>query len=138
VARLAAAIQAAPQPSDEAFDLYSAASKAEREARTAVDSVGALILAEDGEAALAGRPRPKRCFFDPEHRGATTTTRWRLGDEEAEVPACGRCAEALRDGRAPDALGDRGEPYFKRDSVWARTGFGAIDDELAARVLAGR
>ncbi|MEA2155812.1 MAG: hypothetical protein QOE11_1952 [Solirubrobacteraceae bacterium] len=138
VARLAAAIAAAQQPVDAAFDLYAAASKADREARSPIDSVGALVLAQDGEDALAGRPRRRRCFFDPGHRGQTAPTRWRRGDEEAEVPACPRCTDALRSGRAPDTLGDRGRPYYERDTVWGRTGLGAIDDDLAAKVLAGR
>jgi hypothetical protein len=136
--RLAATIAAAERPSDQAFDLYSAASKAQREARTPVDSVGALVLAQDAAAVLAGRPIPRRCFFDPGHRGATTHTRWRLERAEAEVPACPRCVRTLRAGRVPDVLGDRGTPYYERDTVWARTGFGSIDDELAAKVLAGR
>jgi hypothetical protein len=136
--RVAATIAAAEHPADEAFDLYSAASKAQQEARTPVDSVGVLVLAHDAAAVLAGGPRPRRCFFDPSHPGETTPTRWRLGREEAEVPACPRCVRALHAGRAPDALGDRGRPYYERDTVWARTGFGAIDDELAAKVLAGR
>jgi hypothetical protein len=136
--RLAARIAAAEHPSDEAFELYNAAAKADHDARNPIDHVGVLVLAEDGEAALGGKPRRRRCFFDPAHGGPTHPTRWRLGGEEAEVPACARCAEALREDRAPDALGDRGTPYYERDSVWARTGFGAIDDELAAKVLAGR
>ena len=136
--RLAAAIAAAQAPSEEAFELYSAAAKAGREARTAVDHLGALLLARDGQAAVSAEPRPRRCFFDPRHRGAITATRWRLGREETEVPACRRCARRLRAGRVPDTLGDRGKPYYEHDTVWARTGFGAIDDEVAAKVLAGR
>lgn len=138
VADLAAAIAAAAAPSDAAFELYSAATKAAREAQTAVDHVGALLLALDGEDAVAGRAPPRRCFFDPDHPGPTAGTRWRLGREESEVPACSRCVRALGDGRMPDTLGDRGRPYFEGDTVWARTGFGAIDDELPAKVLSGR
>ncbi len=138
VARLAAAIAAAPQPSDEVFELYSASSKADREARSPIDRVGALLLAVDGETVLAGRRPRRRCFFDPGHKGVVSDTRWRLGAEETEVPACRRCVRRLKAERMPDTLGDRGVPYYERDSVWARTGFGAIDDELAARVLSGR
>ncbi len=138
VARLAASITAARQPPDLAFELYSAASKADREASTPIDHVGALVLAEDGAAVLAGRPRPERCFFDPGHGGATTQTRWRQGVAEAEVPACKRCAEALRADRAPDALADRGRPYYERNTIWGRTGLGSIDEKLAEHVLAGR
>ena len=138
VAQLAAAIAAAGEPSEETFTLYSAASKAEREARTPVDHMGALLLAQDGAAAVAGRDRRQRCFFDPGHRGPTSDTRWRLGREETEVPACERCVQALRCGLMPDTLGDRGKPYFERDTVWGRTGFGTIDDDIAAKVLSGR
>jgi len=138
VARLSAAIAAAQQPSDEVFELYSAASKADREARSPVDHLGALLLARAGETLLAGRRPRRRCFFDPLHDGTTRDTRWRLGSEETEVPACNRCVRRLKAERMPDTLGDDGKPYFERDSVWARTGFGAIDDELAARVLSGR
>jgi hypothetical protein len=138
IERLSAAIAAAAEPSDEVFELYSAASKADREARSPLDHLGALLLAEDAAALLAGRARPRRCFFDPGHGVTSRDTRWRLGSEETEVPACNRCVRRLKAKRMPDALGDRGKPYYERDSVWARTGFGAIDDELAARVLSGR
>jgi len=114
VAQLAAAIAAAREPCDQAFELYSAAAKADREARTPIDHVGALLLARDGLAAVGGRTLPRRCFFDPGHGGATSDTRWRHGSEEAEVPACGRCAGALATGRAPDTLSDRGRPYYER------------------------
>jgi hypothetical protein len=135
---LASAIAAAPQPSDEAFELYSAAAKADREARTPVDHYGALLLTRDAKAALRGRARPRRCFFDPGHDGPTDDTRWRLGQREAEVPACAGCVRALAADRTPDTLGDRGRPYYERDTIWARTGFGSIDDELAAKLLSGR
>jgi hypothetical protein len=138
VAQLSAAIDAAQQPPDEAFELYSAASKAESEARTPVDHVGALVLAQKGAATVAGDVPRRRCFFDPDHRGKVTLTRWRLGHKEAEVPACPRCVRRLRAGRAPDSLGDDGKPYFERDTVWGRTGFGTVDDDLAATVLSGR
>ena len=137
VTRLAAAIEAAEQPADAVFDLYAAASKAAGEAQTPIDSAGALVLAQDGVAELEGRRR-RRCFFDPGHSGPTEPTRWRLGGDEAEVPACERCVRALEAGRAPEVLGDRGRPYYERDTVWARTGFGAVDDDLAAIVLSGR
>jgi hypothetical protein len=138
LARLATAIAAAEQPSDAVFELYSAASKADREARSTIDHMGALQLAQDAAALLEGREPRRRCFFDPRHRRAVTETRWRLGNEESEVPACRRCERALRAGHMPDTLGDRGKPYFERDSVWARTGFGTIDHDVAARVLSGR
>ena len=96
------------------------------------------MLARDVEAVLAGREPRRRCFFDPEHAAPTRPTRWRLGGDEAEVPACERCERALRGAVGPTCSADRGSPYYERDTVWARTGFGAIDDELAAKVLAGR
>lgn len=134
--RLSGALAAAGSPPPAAFDLYAAASKALEDERRPVDLVAAVALARSGDAALAGRPTAP-CFFDPRHGTGTERTRWRLGREEAVLPACRACAKAVRRGRAPAALQDRGRPYFEQDTLWARTGFGAVDDALPARVLAG-
>jgi hypothetical protein len=53
------------------------------------------------------------------------------------VPVCERCIEALSTGIAPDALLDDGRPYLERDTVWSRTGYGALDDDLLPRVVRG-
>jgi hypothetical protein len=136
LARLSSAIEGAPEPPAAALDAYAAASKLLDDEHPAIDDVAAMVLVRAGFAALEGRdPRP--CFFNPLHGGRRRPTRWRLRDEDVIIPACARCGRALRRGRQPESLGDRGEPYWRRDTIWARTGFGAIDDELADRILRG-
>ena len=136
LAELSASLAAAKQPPDAAFDAYAAASKLLEDEPRAIELLGALELARAGRAALCGRPR-RPCFFDPRHGAGTNETRWQLGSEETDIPACRACARAIEQDRAPLALLDDGRPYFERDTLWARTGFGAIADDLARRVLAG-
>lgn len=111
------------------------------------DLIGAQVIARAGSRDLTrgtrGRGSALRtCFFDPRHPEATTDARWRLGDGEVEVPCCAGCAAAvLHDGtpahvRLTDRRGSR--PYWERDDVWARTGFGAVSDDLARDVLVDR
>lgn len=111
------------------------------------DVLGAQVLARAGSRDLArgtrGRGSALRtCFFDPRHPEATTDARWRLGDGEVEVPCCVACATAVVHDGTPAHLrlaGRRGtRPYWERDDVWARTGFGAVSDHLARDVLADR
>jgi hypothetical protein len=97
---------------------------------------GLYLVADRSPFTLRGEPVAP-CFFDPRHGPAVQRTRWRLGGQEAELPACKACAKAVATGRAPVALEDRGPPYYEQDTLWARTGFGALDDGLRARVLAG-
>jgi len=40
-------------------------------------------------------------------------------------------------GRPPDALRDDGTPWFETDSLWARTGYGVFEPDLAQRVGRG-
>jgi hypothetical protein len=138
LADLSSALAAAGAPPAGAFDAYAAASKLLEEADSddALSLIAALTLTRGAQAALRGRTRTP-CFFDPRHDRATTQTRWRLGGEEADIPTCRPCARQVARGRAPAALQDGGRPYFERDTLWARTGFGALDDDLPARVLAG-
>lgn len=111
------------------------------------DLVGAQVLARAGARDLArgarGRGAALRtCFFDPRHPDAGTVVRWRLGEGDVEVPCCSACARTVADGGTPEHLrlpARRGtQPYWERDDVWARTGFGAISDDLARDVLADR
>ena len=138
LAALAGALAAAAGPPPAAFDAYAAASKLLQDADEddALSLLAALELMRRAHAELHGRAYPP-CFFDPRHGAAKTRTRWRLGGEEADIPACRPCARRVQRGRAPAALQDRGRPYFERDTLWAQTGFGAIADDLPARVLAG-
>jgi hypothetical protein len=111
------------------------------------DVVGAQVLARAGSNDLSRGRRGsgevlQTCFFDPRHPEGGSRASWRLGDGEVEVPCCPACEADLATGRTPDLLRlptRRGvRPYWERDDVWARTGFGATSDFLARDVLAGR
>ncbi len=111
------------------------------------DVVGAQVLARAGSNDLSRGRRGsgqalQTCFFDPRHPDGGCRASWRLGDGEVEVPCCAACEADLAAGRTPDLLrlpSRRGvRPYWERDDVWARTGFGATSDFLARDVLAGR
>ena len=68
--------------------------------------------------------------------------RWRLGDGYVEVPCCEPCGAAVVHDGTPQLLrlqSARGlRPYWERDDVWARTGYGSTSDFLARDVLADR
>lgn len=111
------------------------------------DLVGAQVVARAGSRDLSRGRRGKgealrTCFFDPRHPEATSTARWHLGDGAVEVPCCVACGSAVVHDGTPAFLRlatRRGtEPYWERDDVWARTGFGATSDFLARDVLADR
>lgn len=92
-----------------------------------LEVVGALVLAEQGAARLAGEELAVRCYFDPRH-GAQAR---RVPVSGVSVPACATCAAAIDTGRTPVSLdGDGGRPYWRDDTVWAATGFGSIDPDL--------
>lgn len=111
------------------------------------DVVGAQVIARAGERdltrGLRGTGDPLvTCFFDPRHSDGRSTVSWRLGDGEVEVPCCSACAARVAEGTTPEHLRVRSRrgtvPYWDRDDVWARTGFGATTDFLARDVLADR
>ena len=136
--------EAAQERQQHALDAYAAARRVLESQPRMVDLVGALVLVEGGSRALAaaaaleaGRaaPRPDPlCFFDPRHPGATRPVAWQ---RNLTVPACARCRADLRAGRSPDTLLDGDRPWFETDSLWARTGFGVFEPDLAQRVLRG-
>ncbi|HEV2776855.1 MAG TPA: hypothetical protein VGV90_14775, partial [Solirubrobacteraceae bacterium] len=136
--------EAAQERQQHALDAYAAARRVLASDPRMVDLVGALVLVEDGTRALAaaealeaGRPAPPPvplCFFDPRHPASTKPVEWK---PDLTVPACGACRSDLRRGRPPDALRDDGRPWFETDSLWARTGFGVFDPDLAERVGRG-
>lgn len=136
VLRLSGKLATADAPPAAAFDAYAAASKLVAEGEDPITFVAASTLVDTGEWLLAGSDA-RSCFFDPRHGEGTTATRWRLGEEEVPLLACKACARQVAQDRTPAALDDRGRPYFERDTLWARTGLGALDDGLAQRVLAG-
>ena len=127
-ARLARDLDRRKTPSDRAVDLEVAASMA-LERRKPIDDLGALVLAQRGREALAGKER-ERCFFDPRHAGWAKPTRWQADRGSIEVPACKRCTQAIAAGKAPESLWDGDRPYWQRDTVWARTGFGALRRDM--------
>lgn len=127
-AKLARDIARRRAPSERALDLEVAAAMALERGKP-IDDLGALVLAQRGRDALAGKER-ERCFFDPRHKGWATPTRWQAARGSIEVPACKACAEAVAAGRAPESLWDGDRPYWQRDTVWARTGFGALRQDM--------
>lgn len=130
-----------------ALDAYAAARRRTGSEAPTVDLVGALVLVDHARHDLAtalaidaGKKPPKRpalCTFDPLHGRAAREVRWQYRKRQVDVPACASCAKAVTRGNDPDALRDGDRPYFERDTVWARTGFGSYDDDLVARVSRG-
>lgn len=132
-------------------DLLNAAGLARDAAEPLLESkdleevVGALTLADTGLADLS-RARGRRksayrcCFFNPLHGSSTTKASWRFGEADVDVPVCRACSAALRDSGSgrPDALRVGRRPYYERDDVWARTGFGSLVDDFASQVITAR
>lgn len=112
------------------------------------DAVGALVLAESGQAHLEralGSARDRRrdparpCFFNPLHGAAKHAVKL-PGDADTRVPACAACAKSVRAGRQPQALMVRTSgttaPYYETDpQPWAATGYGSIDPDWVDKVL---
>ncbi len=113
------------------------------------DAVGALVLANAGRHELGragkggGTERYVPCFFDPLHGRAFHTVS-APGRAAVDVPACRRCSETVSSGGTPRALifppvrRRQLRPYYEESTVWARTGYGALDDELWRAVVADR
>lgn len=130
-------------------DLLDAAGLARDAAEPLLDStqleevVGALALARTGAADVARACGQRKtdyrgCFFNPLHGTSTTTASWRFGEADVDVPVCRACATALRAGSPPQSLRVGSRPYYERDDVWARTGFGSLVDDFASQVVASR
>lgn len=131
-------------------ELYARALAAREAAERYVDSddpvelAGARALVRAGERDLARSRGGRRgifrpCFFDPRHAEAPGEVGWRLGQGQVRVPSCRRCTKDVTAGREPATLTARRRgrdvPYYTRDDVWARTGFGALTDSFARDVL---
>ena len=110
-----------------------------------LDDVGALVLAQRGEAALdaalAGRPFTPvaTCFLNPLHGKATARRTVDHGDRTEEVPLCKACRQDLAAGRAPDILDvvrdGKAVHYFDADAEpWSSTGYGALRPDLVERL----
>lgn len=123
-----------------------------------LDVVGALVLARTGASLLRTEKPYRPCFINPLHgRGAVEIE---ITDAEADteadtdagggrvaamtVPACRRCGSTRGRSQRLDPLFEpaRGlrspRPYYEGDTLWARTGFGALDTDLWRRVVQER
>jgi hypothetical protein len=103
-----------------------------------LDAVGSWVLALQARRELERIRRPARppyrpCIVNPEHGEATSTVR--LAGSSIDAPACTACGR--EHGPVLTTSTWRGErPYLDTPTVWARTGFGALVDDLAAQVIA--
>ncbi len=136
-ARLAHEIGRKKRPDERAVDLEVAARMALERDGTPIDDLGALVLAERGREALKGNER-ERCYFDPRHPGPAKPTRWTTGRATVHVPACKACAAAIAADKVPDSVWDGDRPYWQRETVWARTGFGALRRDMRAALAEDR
>ena len=115
-----------------------------------LESLGALVLVRTARRALEDPEAPYRpCFFNPWHGEGTTRVAAPVGTgDQVDLPACQRCRRAQSQpaqsrSELNDPLVVRGRlrrlrPYWEGDDVWARTGFGAISDDLWRTVLEDR
>ncbi|MDA0169059.1 hypothetical protein OJ998_08175 [Solirubrobacter taibaiensis] len=104
------------------------------------DLVGALVLEDVARQALGdalGRPSnvSALCALNPTHGRSTGKGRW---GSSPTLPLCKACLADVKAKRAPEVLDDGGRPYLKRDTVWARTAFGALVSDLPAEMVRDR
>ncbi|MFC0624760.1 hypothetical protein [Kribbella deserti] len=107
-------------------------------------AAAALVLARQALSGLTeGVVRPP-CFFNPTHLAGTSMVVW----SDVEVPACKVCGVAVEAGEEPLSLrvpqpaklfglGSGEAPYWsmESDNPFVTTGFGALSDDLAERVM---
>ena len=103
------------------------------------DLVGALVLARIAGHAVEGGDQPYRpCFIDPRHGRAREVRRIPHDPEDVEVPVCSTCGTSDRPQPlllpVRRGLLTRPTPYYETDSVWARTGYGALVENLWRQV----
>lgn len=105
-----------------------------------LDAVGAWVLAQQADRELDRIRRTTQqayrpCVVNPLHGEASATVP--LSGSSIDAPACISCSRER--GRFLTARTWRGErPYLDTSTVWARTGFGALVDDLARQVIADR
>ncbi|MGH3357267.1 MAG: hypothetical protein ACRDO7_00595 [Nocardioidaceae bacterium] len=131
---------------EQALDHYDAARRILGGKHEPADTVGAIVLAARGDAALDaaadGRDwKPERpCYLNPLHGMSERSVTWRGASGGVDLPACSKCAGAIAAGRMPDDVLDfmhEGRPrhYFALDlAPWSRTGYGALEPDLLARL----
>ncbi len=109
-----------------------------------LDVVGALVLARTGRRLLDDPGRPYRpCFLNPLHgTGTVEIDAPSESGASVTVPVCRRCSRVAGSAQRYDPLLERSSgwlriaarPYYEGDTVWARTGFGALDPRFWRRV----
>lgn len=105
-----------------------------------LDTVGTWVLAQQAERELDRIHRPSRppyrpCVVNPEHGEAIATVP--LSGSSIDAPACASCGHER--GAFLTVSTWRGERrYLDTSTVWARTGFGALVDDLPRQVIADR
>ncbi|HEY1135291.1 MAG TPA: hypothetical protein VGE77_12020 [Nocardioides sp.] len=103
------------------------------------DLVGALVLTRIARTALdtPGAPLYRPCYVNPLHGRAMSERS--VDDTGVDVPVCRACSR----GAAADPFQvrkgwGRQQPYYVGESVWARTGYGALSDDLWSEVVRAR
>ncbi len=105
-----------------------------------LDTVGAWVLAQQADRELDRIRRTNQvayrpCIVNPLHGEASATVP--LSGSSIDAPACIRCSrERGHFLTTPTWRGERS--YLATSTVWARTGFGALVDDLARQVIADR
>lgn len=109
-----------------------------REGRREPDLVGALVLTRVARAALDAPTGAvyHPCFVNPLHGRATGSRAVDGGG--TEVPVCRACARGGASDPYVVRRGLRSAPYYAGDDVWARTGYGALTDDLWSEVARSR
>jgi hypothetical protein len=123
---------------DRALACYDAAALLAAERNNRLDLLGAVVLAREGQTALADRNPlpPPVCQVHPLHGPAVRRPPPRRrpppGKPHTVCAGCERCSMSERHKRA---LRVAGVPYYRTSGFWSTVGFGALDPELPARVL---
>lgn len=113
-----------------------AARRAE-EAGDPLDLVGTVVLARQAMRQVERIDDPDRdpyrpCFVHPLHGEATTTSE--VPHPGWTVPVCATCARRPQQYLGGSASA-RSRPYVEGSTIWARTGFGSLVDDLAEQYL---
>jgi hypothetical protein len=131
-----------------ALDGHAAARRVLDSSPDLVDLVGAMVLLDKARreyntavALAAGRRTddvPDLCAFNPLHgRSTGQPTKVESDGTTLTLPLCSECRRALKKGSAPASLPGKDGPYWHDRSLWARTFFGTIGDDLAGAVSRG-
>ncbi len=124
---------------------------AEDEAAAEDDLVGSLVLFDIAERSLesverqrsarltGSRPLRGPCTVNPRHGEAHKEGKVTAGGGRGlTVPMCAKCALEQRRGHPLQWLRVDGAPYPDRDTVWARTLYGATEADLVEEVIRAR